>query len=335
MLVREPNLASKVLALSIKQLNEDGREFLLAETFVDPRRRYEGTCYKAAGWHEVGLTQGGRGSQERSRKRYLVKELKQDALAKLKAPELTPADTINPRQSVLFFERLDFDSLRKKFEQVPDYRKRSKGGYLLTSMLVLISAAILCGETSLLGIQRWIASLSQDFLKKVGFRRAPSHTTIWRMITNVNSQALCNTLAEWLTDQAKRVHVATSLKVLSLDGKTLRSAQKAAGSDMHILTLIDSITRAVRNQVMVGEKENEISGVPKLLKNVELDAETIVTADAMHTQKKTAQAIIKKTLITSLQSRTTNQTSGKQSSTTPQRKVGQFRSLLRSLRTDG
>jgi hypothetical protein len=30
---------------------------VLLETFVDPRH-YEGSCYKAAGWREVGMTTG-------------------------------------------------------------------------------------------------------------------------------------------------------------------------------------------------------------------------------------------------------------------------------------
>lgn len=54
MLTRRKNLASKVLARSVARLNADGakmfgHQFLLAETFVDLSRGYEGTCYKAAG----------------------------------------------------------------------------------------------------------------------------------------------------------------------------------------------------------------------------------------------------------------------------------------------
>jgi hypothetical protein len=335
MLVKENNLASKVLRLSCERLNEGhkGHEFLLAETFVDPARGYDGGCYKAAGWHCAGLTQGGRGAQKRSKKLYFIKELKRDALSKLKAPELTVSDTTNPRQAVLFFERFDFESLRKKLDMVPDYRK-IKGQYPLTSMLALIAAAVLCGETDSLGIQRWIGSLSQEFLRKAGFRRAPSHSTVWRVISNVSHEALCAKLCEWLAEHARRIHIAPELKVLSLDGKALRSAAKTAGSEMQLLTLIDSIAGIIRSQVMVGQKTNEIPHAISLLEATELDAQTLVTADALHTQRKTARAILKKTHTTSLPSKKTSQTSEKPSSKTPQKRIGHRRSVLRSLPTD-
>lgn len=118
LLVKKPNLASRVLSQSEARLEQDaqkrfGHGFLLAETFVDPSQGYDGGCYKAAGWVNVGLTQRGRGSQERSKTHYFIKELKREALSKLKAPELSASDIENPRQSVLFLEQLDLAGLRR------------------------------------------------------------------------------------------------------------------------------------------------------------------------------------------------------------------------------
>jgi hypothetical protein len=60
--VHVPNLASHVLSRTLRRLREDwfrlyGTRLFLVETFVD-RSRYEGTCYKAAGWQPLGQTQG-------------------------------------------------------------------------------------------------------------------------------------------------------------------------------------------------------------------------------------------------------------------------------------
>lgn len=60
--VRVPHLASKVLAANLRRLSADwqaryGHALLLAETFVDPTR-FRGTCYRAANWVDLGLTQG-------------------------------------------------------------------------------------------------------------------------------------------------------------------------------------------------------------------------------------------------------------------------------------
>ena len=57
-----PNLASRVLGLSLRRLSADiqavhGYPVFLAETFVDISK-FNGTCYRAANWHTLGLTRG-------------------------------------------------------------------------------------------------------------------------------------------------------------------------------------------------------------------------------------------------------------------------------------
>ncbi|MFH1766682.1 MAG: IS4 family transposase [Patescibacteria group bacterium] len=60
--VKVPNLGSKILSLSTKQVGNDwvsvhGYRPVLIETFVDPTR-FSGTSYRAANWHYLGETQG-------------------------------------------------------------------------------------------------------------------------------------------------------------------------------------------------------------------------------------------------------------------------------------
>ena len=318
MLSEGKNLASMVLSRSTDRLGEDGRElfghdFLLAETFVDPSRGYEGTCYKAAGWQDIGLTQGGRGSQKRSKKRYFIKELKANAIAKLKSIELSDTDTINPRQKTLTLERINLLSLKKKFDSVPDYRKHV-GWYPLSSIFALTSVAVFCGKTNAKDIYRWISNLSLELLKSLGCRKVPSYSMIWRTLRYTDHEALSKVLGSWLGEQTERLYIDRNFRILSLDGKRLRTASKASDSEIHILSLIDTVAKVFLEQRSVGEKTNEIPVAQKLLNEIKLDANTIVTADAMHTQTKTAEAIIKKTLITSLQSKTINRSSNKLSS---------------------
>ncbi len=66
--VKVKGLASKILALSAKQMPRDweiryGRRPLLLETLVDAAR-FRGTCYRAANWIHVGQT-AGRGRMDR------------------------------------------------------------------------------------------------------------------------------------------------------------------------------------------------------------------------------------------------------------------------------
>jgi hypothetical protein len=71
--VRVKNLASKVLALAARRIRADweqryGYAPVLLETFVE-LERYRGTCYQAANWIRLGVTQG-RGRMDR-KKQYL------------------------------------------------------------------------------------------------------------------------------------------------------------------------------------------------------------------------------------------------------------------------
>lgn len=72
--IPSPNLASKLLGMAARRLPDDweqryGYRPLLLETFVDASR-YRGTCYRAANWVDVGVTQG-RGKLDREKRRAL------------------------------------------------------------------------------------------------------------------------------------------------------------------------------------------------------------------------------------------------------------------------
>jgi hypothetical protein len=60
--VQVKNLASKILAMAVKQVPQDWQKQynikpVLMETFVETER-FAGTCYKAANWTNVGATKG-------------------------------------------------------------------------------------------------------------------------------------------------------------------------------------------------------------------------------------------------------------------------------------
>ena len=67
--IKSRNLASKILSLASKQIGDDWYSRyhyrpVLLETFVEIGR-FAGTCYRAANWQQVGITQG-RGKLEKS-----------------------------------------------------------------------------------------------------------------------------------------------------------------------------------------------------------------------------------------------------------------------------
>jgi hypothetical protein len=75
--IQSRNLASKILSLACKQIRHDwyvryNYRPVLLETFVEIDR-FTGTCYRAANWKQVGITQG-RGKLEKSMQGKLPKK---------------------------------------------------------------------------------------------------------------------------------------------------------------------------------------------------------------------------------------------------------------------
>lgn len=96
--VHVPHLASHILGQLARQIRADWDEHwgyrpLLMETFVDPAR-YQGTCYRAAGWTELGETSGSgrprRGQQYTTTpKRVFVRVLVREFRRQLCSAKLT------------------------------------------------------------------------------------------------------------------------------------------------------------------------------------------------------------------------------------------------------
>ncbi len=78
-----------------------------------------------------------------------------------------------------------------------------------------------------------------------------------------------------------------------MDGQATRGSRPKDAEDgpEYLLSVYDVGQGKVLSQVPGGRKENEISKAPEALKMVELTGK-IVTADAMHTQKRLAAQIV-------------------------------------------
>jgi hypothetical protein len=79
---------------------------------------------------------------------------------------------------------------------------------------------------------------------------------------------------------------------LALDGKTVRGSGDADKSALHLLSAVLHGSGMVVAQVAVESKTNEIPQVEPLLDGLDLRG-AVVTADALHTQKKTARYLVK------------------------------------------
>ena len=114
----------------------------------------------------------------------------------------------------------------------------------------------------------------------------PSSKTLKRvmsLIPTVSLERLLESLKSSLTEG----------DIIAIDGKTLRGSRGWNEEDrpLHLLHAWSVEQGICLGQVSVDEKSNEITAFPKLIQRLELKG-TIVTTDALNTQKKAAAAII-------------------------------------------
>ena len=107
----------------------------------------------------------------------------------------------------------------------------------------------------------------------------------------LDADLLATILAGWLRTRTRPPHQPRRPRyrqVIAVDGKTLRGARRADGSQVHLLSALDTSTGIVLAQVTVGAKSNEIPAFTPLLDAIEQVLgslqDLIFVADAMHTQ---------------------------------------------------
>ncbi len=242
----QKNLASKVLSLCAKRISADwqlyhGYPLLLLETFVDPAR-FTGTCYRAAGWHELGLTRGFRKSntcyvQHERPKRILVVRLHPQAREILARPMLdqpyqkgeAPQMRLNTKQT---------DSLFTYVVQLTDPRHLQGQRHTRRALTAIMFCATLCGARGYEAISDWAQQLSQPMRKRLGCTQrggrylVPSRSTLYRFITAVDPCEVDTLLGRWLDtfggeDQG-----------IAIDGKTMRGTSKVPSEQTHVLSAV-------------------------------------------------------------------------------------------------
>ena len=78
---------------------------------------------------------------------------------------------------------------------------------------------------------------------------------------------------------------------VAVDGKSLRRSHDAGQRAPHLLSALLHQEAVVVAPMEVEEKSNEIPKLPALLAPLSLEG-TVVTADALHTQKETARYLV-------------------------------------------
>jgi len=301
-----PNLASKTLAAALRALpgqwqQTHGHTPLMAETFTDPER-FEGTACKASNWTPLGLTAGY--SRHRadyyqpnhSPKNLRVYPLRPDALKRLRAPTLAkthaPGETPAPH-GTLPVKTAHMHSLHELFAQVRDPRAKNTH-CKIRPLLTLIAMALLAGHRDIAQIERFGQSLKQARRQALGlprkpgtrFWQAPAYNVYYQLLSRLDPDALASLLTEWL-----RAHAGELPAALAMDGKMIRD-------HIGVLTLTSHEDKAPQAHALHDQKEGtprcEMKAAQALLEATPGLEGKIITADALHCQRKTASIIVGK-----------------------------------------
>ena len=181
--------------------------------------------------------------------------------------------------------------LREVLEGVTDPRDRRGVRHPLVSVLCLAVTGILAGCRSLTAIWEHAADLEPADLGALGLeegRALPSESTIRRVLKDLDPAGLDARLTSWFFT---RTGAIAGRRVIAVDGKTMRGARTGDNPAPHLLAALDQASGVVVGQRRVSDKSNEIPALPDLLAPLDLDG-ALITADAMHTQRSTAQWII-------------------------------------------
>ncbi len=188
--------------------------------------------------------------------------------------------------------------LLERLAEVPDPRDPRGVRHALVVVLALTACAVLAGARSLLAVGEWIADAPPQVLQAVGVRcdpllpqrLLPAESTVRRLLARIDGDTLDQAVGRWLAD--RRSGTAGGLRALAVDGKSLRGAAKAKGRKIHLLAALDHTTGLVLAQMDVQEKTNEITCFQPLLESIADLAGTVVTSDAMHTQREHADYLM-------------------------------------------
>lgn len=184
------------------------------------------------------------------------------------------------------------ETLPEHFSALEDPRADGGKRHLLLDIVTIAVAAVVCGADSWVEVelfgrtkQEWLAT----FLELP--HGIPSHDTFGRVFERLDPSQFHHCLLSWLTSVQAIAHD----QVVAVDGKTLRRSHDRTldKSAIQLVSAWATTNHLVLGQEKVAQKSNEITAIPHLLKALDISGCT-VTADALHCQETTAEAIIEK-----------------------------------------
>jgi len=179
--------------------------------------------------------------------------------------------------------------------QVPDPRKRRGRRYVLVFVLAVAVACVLAGAKSFREIGDQAADLPQEVLARLGGKPhpllwriiAPSEKRVRTLIHAIGAEILDDIIGGWLRALADAGRLDGLLTAIAIDGKWLRGV---ADGQVKLFAAMLHEDKVMIAQHRIPDETTETTQVRELLEPVDLEG-AVVTADAAHAQRETAEYI--------------------------------------------
>jgi predicted transposase YbfD/YdcC len=210
--------------------------------------------------------------------------------AKMAAKKGQVPEHVKQKQKKFYDPQADHPIIRI-FNEIDDPRKPSLTfSYSLTSILFMTLVAVISGATD------WakVVVMSEGMVDWLGlYVDMSSGVPCERTFTNIFNVIKPEALEEALQKLSEFIRERIPQELISFDGQTERGiAEKRKGlSGIHLMNAWSVDNRICLGQIKVDDKSNEIIAMPQLMDMLDLKG-TIITADAMNTQKATAKKAV-------------------------------------------
>lgn len=174
-------------------------------------------------------------------------------------------------------------------DEIIDPRIPGMTTYPLQEVLLVVLVGLLCRVEDLEEMELLCQEQIEWFRRILPFKHGPAPAqTLRRVLRMLDPLALERAFSSWV----KSLQVKLT-GVVSIDGKTLRGSKQDQNGQgaLHLVSAYAHASGMMLAQRAVDEKSNEITAIPELLKMLEIEG-TVVTIDAMGTQKDIAARII-------------------------------------------
>ena len=181
-------------------------------------------------------------------------------------------------------------TILEHFADLDDPRVERTRRHKLVDIIAIAICATVCGVDSWVHMELFGKSKLewfQSFLELPG--GIPSHDTFGEVFARLDPEQFQSCFMAWTQAIAELLPG----EVVAIDGKTARRSHDRANGKgaMHLVSAWAAQNALTLGQVRTEEKSNEITAIPQLLRQLELQG-CIVTIDAMGCQREIAQQIV-------------------------------------------